>query len=124
VLYADPDLTREAVDAELELCLRLAAARGIELRSFVFPRNAEGHHEALRAHGFRAFRGADPTGWAGLPRPLARPAHLASHILGTPPPVSRPTERLPGLWDIPGSMLFLHSARRACARPVPACDGP
>lgn len=117
-LYGDPALTRAAVDADLETCVRLAAARGIRLRSFVFPRNSEGHHEALAAHGFRAFRGADPTSFRRLPRPLRRPVHLGSHALGTAPPVSRPTEALPGLWNIPGSMLFLHrtGARRAVVR--------
>lgn len=117
-LYGDPALSREAVDAELDLCVRLAAARGLELRSFVFPRNSEGHHEALASHGFRAFRGADPTLFRHLPRGQRRTAHLASHAIGTPPPVSRPTERLPGLWNIPGSMLFLHrtGVRRVVGR--------
>ncbi len=117
-LYGDPEMTREVVDAELDLCAQLAAARGIELRSFVFPRNSEGHHEALAAHGYRAFRGADPTRFRQLPRGLRRPVHLSSHAAGTTPPVSRPTELLPGLWNIPGSMLFLHRSgvRRAVMR--------
>ena len=118
ILYGDPDLDTAAVDADLAACLELARARGITLRSFVFPRNVEGHHEALARHGFRAFRGADPNAIAGWPRPLARPAHLAMHGLGLTPPVSRPTEALPGLWNIPGSTLFLHRTgiRRAVTR--------
>jgi peptidoglycan/xylan/chitin deacetylase (PgdA/CDA1 family) len=120
VLFGDPDLTREAVDADLEACIELAARRGIELRSFVFPRNSEGHHEALAAHGFTAFRGADPTRYGALPRPLFRPAHLLTHALGAPPPVSLPYEHLPGLWNIPGSTLFIHRSglRRAITRPA------
>lgn len=108
VLYGDSALTREAVDADLEECLRVAALRGIILRSFVFPRNSEGHHEALRAHGFRAYRGADPAWHLGLPRPISRGSHLLDHIAGLSPSVSEPNQRLPGLWNIPGSALLIH----------------
>ena len=83
VLYGDPALTREAVDADLDACLAEAAKRGIILRSFAFPRNSEGHHEALRAHGFTAFRGADPTWHAGLPGLLARAGHLVDQQPGS-----------------------------------------
>lgn len=114
VLFGDPGLTREAVDADLQACIDLATRRGIQLRSFVFPRNHEGHHDALRDHGFTSYRGADPARYHAWPRPAFRAAHLLTHALATPPPVSRPVERLPGLWNIPGSSLFLHrtGARR------------
>lgn len=108
ILYGDPALTREAVDADLQACVTLAARRGITLRSFVFPRNSEGHHEALKAHGFRAYRGADPTWHAGIPGQLGRAAHLMDQAAALPPPISQPTETLPGLWNIPGSCLLIH----------------
>jgi len=107
-LYGDSAMTREAVDADLEACITLATARGIELRSFVFPRNCEGHHEALRAHGFRAYRGVDPTWHAGIRGLPGRAAHLIDHLAALPPPVSHPEETLPGLWNIPGSALLIH----------------
>jgi peptidoglycan/xylan/chitin deacetylase (PgdA/CDA1 family) len=117
ILYGDPALTREAVDADLRACVTLAAKRGIKLRSFVFPRNSEGHHEALKAHGFHAYRGADPTWRAHLPGPLARAAHLIDQVAALPPPVSLPTERLPGLWNIPGSCVLMD--RRGVRRLIP-----
>jgi Polysaccharide deacetylase len=117
VLYDDPDLTREAVDSDLDACLARAAERGITLRSFVFPRNLEGYHEALRAHGFTAFRGADPVWHARLPGPIGRAAHLVDQVAGLPPPVSTPYEKLPGLWDIPGSALLIH--RTGIRRAIP-----
>ena len=115
VLYGDPALTREAVDADLDACLVEATKRGIVLRSFAFPRNSEGHHEALRAHGFTVFRGVDPTWHAGLPGLLARAGHLVDQSAGFAPPVSNPLEVLPGLWNIPGSALIMDrtGARRA-----------
>lgn len=40
------------------------------------------------------------------PRRLPRGAHLLDHALAVPPRVHRPVERLPGLWDVKGSMLL------------------
>jgi peptidoglycan/xylan/chitin deacetylase (PgdA/CDA1 family) len=108
VLYDDPDLSAEAARSDLAACIDLAAARGISLRSFVFPRNREGHHALLKEAGFTAFRGADPTWHAKLPGVAARLGHLVDQAVAIPPPVSVPTERLPGLWDIPGSMLLMN----------------
>jgi hypothetical protein len=41
-----------------------------------------------------------------------------THALGTAPPVSLPYELMPGLWNVPGSALFLHRSgiRRAVTR--------
>lgn len=118
ILYGDPDLDAAAVDSDLRACLDIAAQRGLTLRSFVFPRNVEGHHRSLADHGFVAYRGADPNAYAAWPRPAARAAHLLSHVVGAPPPVSQPRERLPGLWNIPGSTLLIqrNGPRRAIGR--------
>jgi peptidoglycan/xylan/chitin deacetylase (PgdA/CDA1 family) len=116
-LFDDPALTAEAIRSDLGRCIELARGRGLELRSFVFPRNREGHHELLREHGFRAFRGVDPTWHASVPGPAGRAAHLLDQGMALPPPVSHPVERLPGLWDVPGSMLFMH--RSGLRRAVP-----
>jgi peptidoglycan/xylan/chitin deacetylase (PgdA/CDA1 family) len=113
-LYGDPRMTAEAARADLDRCRELAAARGVTLRSFVFPRNVEGHHGVLRDAGFTAFRGADPAWHAGLGGTVGRSARYLDHFAAMRPPVSVPTEQLPGLWNVPGSMLLLHrsGARR------------
>jgi peptidoglycan/xylan/chitin deacetylase (PgdA/CDA1 family) len=116
-LFDDPALTAEAVRSDLEACLAQAARHGITLRSFVFPRNREGFHALLREYGFRAFRGADPTWHSNVPGAAGRLAHLADQAISIPPPVSVPFEQLPGLWNIPGSMLLLH--RSGLRRLVP-----
>jgi len=107
VIFGDEGCSADVASSELEACFRVAADEGIELRSFVFPRNVEGHHDVLRAHGIRAFRGAEPYWYRRLPGPLRRAAHLADEAIALTPPVSSPAEILPGLWDIPGSMLLL-----------------
>ena len=107
--YGDPEFTREAAESDLDACLAAARARGINLRSFVYPGNSEGFHELLRERGFRAYRGTGPEELRvrTLPAGIQRPVRLAAQVLGTTPLVGRPIERLPGLWDIPASMLLL-----------------
>jgi peptidoglycan/xylan/chitin deacetylase (PgdA/CDA1 family) len=107
-LFGDPGCPVDVADAELAACVALANQLGISLTSFAFPRNREGHHARLVAHGFDAYRGADPTWYRDVPKLIGRAAHLADNLLALEPPVTQPFERLPGLWNIPGSMLLLH----------------
>lgn len=115
--YGDPGCTPDVVEADLTVCAELAAKRGLTMRSFVFPRNIEGHHGALAEHGFTAYRGLDPTWFESLPGQTSRGARLLDQTLPIPPPVSTPTETRPGLWNIPGSMLLI--GRRGPRRLVP-----
>lgn len=46
--------------AEVETCVELARERGLELDSFVFPRNSVGHRDVLAEHGFDCYRGVSP----------------------------------------------------------------
>jgi peptidoglycan/xylan/chitin deacetylase (PgdA/CDA1 family) len=100
------DCPRAAAEADLDACLAAAAPRGLSLKSFVFPRNVEGHHDLLAARGFIAYRGEEPHVYRRLPRVARRAAHLADHALGLAAPVVEARERLPGLWNVPGSMML------------------
>ena len=107
--FGDPAMTEAAAASDLDACLAIARSRGIELRSFVFPFNSEGHHRLLRERGFRAYRGTGPEELRvrSLPTAFQRPARLSTQILGARPLVGQPWETLPGLWDIPASMLLM-----------------
>lgn len=115
--FGDPGCSAEVVQADLVECAKLAASRGVSMQSFVFPRNSEGHHSLLRDNGFIAYRGLDPTWFQGLNGQAARAARLLDYAVPVPPPVSAPIETLPGLWNIPGSMLLI--GRRGARRLVP-----
>jgi peptidoglycan/xylan/chitin deacetylase (PgdA/CDA1 family) len=117
VPFGDPGCSAEVAEADLVECTKLAASRGLSLRSFVFPRNSEGHHHLLRDRGFVAYRGLDPTWFRSLSGQPSRVARLVDQSLPIPPPVSVPEETLPGLWNIPGSMLLI--GRRGARRLVP-----
>jgi peptidoglycan/xylan/chitin deacetylase (PgdA/CDA1 family) len=115
-MFGDPGCSRETASSELAECVRLAGERGLELRSFAFPRNRVGHLDVLREHGFTVYRGPDPTWYEGdrWPRPLKRFGHLSDVVLARRPPVVVPEEALPGLWNLPGSMIYfpMHGLRR------------
>ena len=115
IVFGDPGCSPEVAASDLDACLDAASQRGIKLKSFVFPRNAEGYHPLLRERGFIAYRGEDPTWFRGYPRLAKRAAHLVDQGLAVAPPVSVPSETLPGLWNLPGSMLLLprNGVRRA-----------
>lgn len=116
VIFGDPGCSREAADSELAECIRLAQERGLELRSFAFPRNSVGHLDTLAKHGFAVFRGPEPV-WYELSatRTLsARLAHLWDVVRAAEPPVVLPELSGSGLWNVPGSMIYfpMHGFRR------------
>ena len=115
-IFGDPGCSRETAASELAECVRLASERGVELRSFAFPRNRVGHLEVLREHGIRAYRGPDRVWYEDerYPGPLKRLGHIADVLVARRPPVVLPEETLPGLWNVPGSMIFFpaHGRRR------------
>jgi Polysaccharide deacetylase len=115
-IFDDPRCSRETARTELAECVRLARERGLELHSFAFPRNRVGHLEVLREHGFSVYRGPDPAWFedARWPRPVKRFGHLLDVAIARTPPIVLPEETLPGLWNLPGSMIYfpMHGVRR------------
>jgi peptidoglycan/xylan/chitin deacetylase (PgdA/CDA1 family) len=115
-IFGDPGCSRETAETELAECMRLARERGLEMQSFAFPRNRVGHLDVLREQGFSIYRGPDPAWYedARWPRPVKRLGHLADVLLARRPPVVLPEETLPGLWNLPGSMIYfpMHGRRR------------
>jgi peptidoglycan/xylan/chitin deacetylase (PgdA/CDA1 family) len=101
--------------SELAECVRLAEDAGIELRSFAFPGNRVGHLDLLERFAFACYRGPEPSWYSqiGSP-PIRRLAHLFDVLAARRPPVTEPVEALPGLWNLPASMMYfpMHGRRR------------
>jgi peptidoglycan/xylan/chitin deacetylase (PgdA/CDA1 family) len=110
------DCSRETAASELAASLAVAGARGVELRSFVFPRNVVGHVDLLRDFGFLCYRGPEPVWYENgrWPGSVKRIAHLAHVAFAMTPPVVTPIDEGSGLWNIPGSMIYfpMHGVRR------------
>ena len=108
-VFGDPGCSREAADSELARCVALADELGITLRSFVFPRNVQGHTDLLAKHGFRCWRPLEPAWFNRVPVPgqVKRLAHLWHVARSAPPPTVLPEQGAHGLWEIPASATFL-----------------
>lgn len=116
VVFGDPGCSRATARSEIEACMRHAAHSGVTLRSFSFPRNSVGHVELLPEYGFTCFRSPEPRWYQGslLPTVVRRLGHLWDNVTMAEPPVVVPKRTNDGLYDIPGSMVYLpiHGFRR------------
>ncbi len=112
--FGAPGTTDETVRAELRAAEDAAEALGVDLRSFIFPRNHVGHRRELADAGFDCYRGV-------VPRPAGRRRKLVSATAGSPTPkLVTPAVDEYGLVNIPASLhLFsFQGMTRALVQPV------
>ena len=115
VIVDDPACTPEVFTSELSAATRVAAARDVELRSFVYPRNAIGQIALLGDHGFRCYRGgraAEP--FAGRPGWRRRGLAAIDRVRPLRGSAVMPVRHASGVWNVPQTYLFapLTSGRR------------
>jgi hypothetical protein len=116
VIFGDPGCSRQTAESEVAACVRLAREMGIELRSFVFPRDRVGYLDVLRDYGFTCYRGPEPHWYErdDWPPIIKRLSHLWDVLTAAPPPVVLPEQSDAGIWNVPGSMIYfpMHGVRR------------
>ena len=115
VLANDGRCTAELFEAELAECQQLAKRWNRNLVSVVFPRNIIRHLTAVRATGYRCYRGPRKEWyWFGHPvevysrrwlRHLIWPLRYLDERFCVCPPLPS-ARRQNGLWEIPLSMFF------------------
>lgn len=102
----DPEtLEREVAVAELDQSVDAAAERGIDLESFVFPRNVVGYRELLAEHGFAAYRGTRPAEWYD-DAPSYAVGKVVASLKWSTPPIVYPEVDEHGLVDVPASFYL------------------
>jgi peptidoglycan/xylan/chitin deacetylase (PgdA/CDA1 family) len=106
ILYGDTHTTQEAVDTDLKESVRLASESGLQLNSFIFPRNSEGFYHELKNHGFICYRGDTKTWYRKFQGKTKKILHICDQALGLKPNIIYP-EYKESLINIPGSMLYL-----------------
>lgn len=114
LLVGETGCSAEAFRSELQECLRLAAERGISLRSFVFPKNLVGHLPVLRDNGFRAYRGqrsGAPSAWPVINGVGASVHQFRDLVLLRKSSAVYP-ELTDGVWNLPSTYLFTIANRR------------
>lgn len=100
------EANRAAAEAEVTEARRLADQVGIDLQSFIFPRNRVAHRDVLAEHGFSCYRGNQPRRWyADSPlRPLLKLVDWSR--IGTEPPLVTPSVDEHGLVNVPASFYL------------------
>lgn len=108
LVFSDPGCSKEAADSDVAKCIELAKMKGVDLKSFIFPRNSPGHLDILSKYGFRVFRGqGDRYCSLRLPRIIEKIYFLLDDMISTTPPVVLPKAiSNHGLIEVPASMLF------------------
>jgi peptidoglycan/xylan/chitin deacetylase (PgdA/CDA1 family) len=105
IRVGEPGCSPECFASELRACHVEAEKSGLNLQSFVFPRNSVGHLDVLADAGFLAYRGVSPNLFERLPGITGRICRQLGQSLPLAPPVVLP-ERENGLWNIPSSYFY------------------
>ena len=118
VEIGQPDVPDDLVSAELSASQTAAASMGIDVKSFVFPRNVIGNREALATAGFTCYRTRYPRPLDSTPIRLPRKGF--EFALGRPAPLVTPSIDEHGLVAIPPSIdLFgFEGPIRRMSRPL------
>lgn len=108
IIYGDEGCSVEAARTDLAECVSVAEKLGVQMTSFVFPRNEIGHLDQLRAAGFSTYRGVEPNWYElrSVPHSVRRLLRLIDVVNATIPPTVLPVKDSSGLWNIPGSAMF------------------
>jgi peptidoglycan/xylan/chitin deacetylase (PgdA/CDA1 family) len=113
VMIGDDGCPAEVFDAELSASAAAAGELGVDLRSFVFPRNSIGHLGRLGAHGFRSYRGGRAVppfaGRSGRARQALRAVDRVRPLAGS---AARPAWDPAGVWNVPQTYLFAPGTQR------------
>ncbi|WP_324662073.1 polysaccharide deacetylase family protein [Haloarcula sediminis] len=98
------DATEALAHAECDRAIEAAETAGVDVDSFVFPRNQVGHREVLAEAGVRCYRGTRPEPATDSPysAPLRKLARAT--VVREPPPLVEPEVDEYGLVNVPASL--------------------
>lgn len=108
MIVGDAGCSRECFNSEIQACLKQAEKWGVQLKSFIFPRNSVGHLDVLNENGFSAYRGGTPAWFTKFPGRLKQLARLMDSVLPISPPAVTPQPVTGGMWDVPASYFYPH----------------
>ena len=118
VIVDDPGCGPDVFASELEAAKGAATPHGVELRSFVYPRNAIAHLDTLAAAGFTSYRGGRPApAFAGLPVWQRAAAKLVDRVVPLAGSAVQPVQHGSGVWNVPQTYLFAPVTARSYLSP-------
>lgn len=109
-ILGDPACRRNHARSELQVCRKVHADRGLEMKSLVFPRNKIAHLDAAASVDILCYRGRERNWYRGMPNRMQQAAHFLDRLLAIEPPTYRwnelsSTQHEPV--NIPASMFFM-----------------
>ena len=105
LIVGDPGCSSEAFASDLVACREIAAATGVNLFSFVYPRNTIGHLDVLADNGFTSYRGLRPGTFLDMSRVIRRAVRVVDKIRPLAGSIVLP-ERNGRLWNLPATSLY------------------
>jgi peptidoglycan/xylan/chitin deacetylase (PgdA/CDA1 family) len=113
MMMGDEGCGPDVFASELAAARKVASAEGLELASFVFPRNSIGHLPTLAEAGFTNYRGARPRRpFAGLPSWQRQVAGLVDRVRPLAGSSVLPARDASGVWNVPQTYLFAPATAR------------
>jgi hypothetical protein len=107
-IWTEARATRDIVEWELVEGLKALRQVRVQPLAFSFGREQEAHHDLLRKHGIRSYRGRTTSLAHRLGSSISGALLRAmNELTRATPSLVWPQETLPGLWNIPAS-LFLY----------------
>jgi peptidoglycan/xylan/chitin deacetylase (PgdA/CDA1 family) len=105
LIVGDPGCSAEAFASDLVACREVATATGVNLLSFVYPRNTIGHLDVLADNGFTSYRGLRPGTFPAMGGLIRRALSLVDKIRPLAGSVVLP-QRDGSLWNLPATNLY------------------
>lgn len=105
-IYLEDWLDTKYVKEDFKATEDIAKKNRLNFSSIVLPKNIINHLGILRDSGINCYRGADENWYSDLPSKIQKIARQIDCILPIPGDVVEPYETMPGLLNIPGSILF------------------
>lgn len=107
MIMDDPGVSVDVFASELAASRAEARRHGVELQSFVYPRNAIAHRDRLAATGFTSYRGGRPSRpFAGRPGWLRRTLGVVDRVRPLPGSAVWPEMEPSGLVNVAQTYLF------------------
>lgn len=99
--------SEECFGSELDECKKMASDFGLQLTSFVYPRNRVALIDVLKDKGFLCYRDRDDDWFKNSEERLRRLAHAVDNYLCLPVKATTP-KKTNGIWSLPGSYFYIH----------------
>ncbi|HHY82868.1 MAG TPA: polysaccharide deacetylase family protein [Clostridiales bacterium] len=108
IIYGDPGCSEECAESDIAAAVETAKIHGINLTTFIFPRNSEGHKALLKKYGFIAYRGNGNEWYSTFKNnKLKKICHFVDEMLSISPKTSKLQADEYGLYNTTGNMLYL-----------------